>query len=108
MEVYNSIFEFFGHLCHQKPERSFFIKNKQLPVCARCTGILLGFLLSYSIGFFIRFYKTYWIFILFIPMVLDGCMQKFTNYYSNNNRRLVTGFLFGFTYGYVCNIINLI
>ena len=32
-----------GHfICHQRPERSFFIHARQMPVCARCTGIYLG------------------------------------------------------------------
>lgn len=29
-------------LCHQVPERSFFIWAAKMPVCARCTGIYLG------------------------------------------------------------------
>ena len=29
--------------CHQMPERSFFYKGKQFPVCARCTGVIIGF-----------------------------------------------------------------
>jgi hypothetical protein len=28
--------------CHQLQERSFFIRGRQMPLCARCTGILLG------------------------------------------------------------------
>ena len=28
--------------CHQMPERSFFYKGKQFPVCSRCTGVCLG------------------------------------------------------------------
>ncbi len=31
-------------LCHQLPERSFFIHEHQTPLCARCTGMYLGFL----------------------------------------------------------------
>src|SRR5215510_6838555 len=29
-------------ICHQRPERSFFIHGLQLPVCARCTGLYIG------------------------------------------------------------------
>lgn len=29
-------------VCHQLPDRSFFIDGRQLPVCARCTGLYLG------------------------------------------------------------------
>jgi uncharacterized membrane protein len=29
-------------ICHQLPERSFFVDGWQLPVCARCTGLYLS------------------------------------------------------------------
>ena len=29
-------------ICHQLPERSFFLDGRQLPVCARCTGLYLA------------------------------------------------------------------
>ena len=29
-------------VCHQIPGRSFFLDGRQLPVCARCTGLYLG------------------------------------------------------------------
>jgi uncharacterized membrane protein len=29
-------------ICHQRPERSFFVAGAPLPVCARCTGLYLG------------------------------------------------------------------
>ena len=31
-----------GVVCHQRPERSFFLWAHQMPVCARCTGIYAG------------------------------------------------------------------
>jgi uncharacterized membrane protein len=33
-------------LCHQLPERSYFLDGVQMPLCARCIGIHLGFVLS--------------------------------------------------------------
>ena len=29
-------------ICHQLPERSFFLDERQLPVCARCAGLYLS------------------------------------------------------------------
>jgi uncharacterized membrane protein len=29
-------------ICHQRPDRSFYLWAMQMPVCARCTGIYLG------------------------------------------------------------------
>ncbi len=36
------IFAIGSLICHQRPERSFFIDGQQLPVCARCTGLYLS------------------------------------------------------------------
>lgn len=33
-------------LCHQLPERSYFLDEVQMPLCARCIGIHFGFVLS--------------------------------------------------------------
>jgi uncharacterized membrane protein len=29
-------------ICHQRAERSFFLDSRQMPVCARCTGLYAG------------------------------------------------------------------
>ena len=36
------LFPIGSFICHQRPERSFFVGGQQLPVCARCTGLYLG------------------------------------------------------------------
>ena len=36
------IFAISSLICHQRPERSFFIDGQQLPVCARCTGLYVS------------------------------------------------------------------
>ena len=82
--------------CHQLPERSFFICGYQFPVCARCAGIIIGYIISiiYSI-FFKKINLTFAILLLF-PMSFDGLLQLFTRYLSNNIKRCLTGFLAGF------------
>ena len=42
-------------ICHQQPARSFHLWSRQLPVCARCTGIYLGAAMAALVaGFRIR------------------------------------------------------
>lgn len=31
-----------AHVCHQRPERSFHVDGRALPVCGRCTGLYLA------------------------------------------------------------------
>lgn len=81
--------------CHRKPHRSFFWKNKQFPVCARCTGIHLGYL-TFPFFLFSVFSLNIWLTILLvIPTYLDGIIQLKYNKESNNYRRLLTGIMAG-------------
>ncbi len=36
----------YAPVCHQIPERCFFIDGHPLPVCSRCTGLYIGFFLG--------------------------------------------------------------
>jgi uncharacterized membrane protein len=36
------LFPLGSFICHQRPERSFFIEGSQIAVCARCTGLYVG------------------------------------------------------------------
>ena len=81
--------------CHCREERSFHFKEEKFPICARCTGELVGMIISAFSCFFFRIPLLWAIFIM-IPMIVDGLVQMFTDYDSNNRRRFVTGFLFGF------------
>lgn len=81
--------------CHQRPERSFFVKGYQMPVCARCEGELIGILAALSAVWFLR--PPYWLMaVMMVPMAADGLIQGLTKYESTNLRRLITGILFGF------------
>jgi uncharacterized membrane protein len=39
-----------SHVCHQRPERSFRILDRQMPVCARCTGLYVSGLAGLALG----------------------------------------------------------
>lgn len=81
--------------CHQLPERSFYIQSYQFPVCARCTGVLIGYILSIPCFFILGFiYQLTFIGILI--MFLDWSIQYLKILQSTNFRRLLTGILGGY------------
>ena len=86
-----------GHIiCHQKPERSFFLKNHQLPICARCTGILIGFMGALCLLIF-DIHLNFGLALIFtLIMVIDWLFQNVIIKSSNNIRRLITGLIGGF------------
>jgi len=40
--LYQQARSLFQFVCHQFPERSFYLNNRPLPVCHRCLGVYLG------------------------------------------------------------------
>ena len=82
--------------CHQMPERSFFLKSKQFPVCARCTGVLFGNITAVALFFVIT---------PSLDICLTGCLVMFADWLiqrigireSTNIRRLVTGIIGGYS-----------
>jgi uncharacterized membrane protein len=83
--------------CHCRPDRSFFYKGRQFPVCARCTGVLLGYPLGVLwLGFFGRWHIAICL-LACLPVVIDGIGQRKGKWESTNIRRLITGLLLGFS-----------
>ena len=86
-------------ICHRKPERSFFIKGHQFPVCARCTGFYTGLIifLIYDYFFNIDYSLNLLIcsIILLIPTAIDGFTQLLNCRQSNNTLRFITGVIGG-------------
>jgi len=76
--------------CHQRPERSFFVRRRQFHVCARCTGLLAGLTLA-------PFALTMHAAVLFLfptalaILIADGLSQRFRLRDSSNLLRLSTG-----------------
>ena len=84
--------------CHQIPERSFSIKGMQFPICARCTGIVLGYIID-VIFLLIRVNVPVEVCASFIMlMFLDWFVQYIEILPSTNIRRFVTGTLCGIGY----------
>lgn len=84
---------FFG--CHARPDRSFYFRGKQFPICARCTGELVGMILCIPTLIFLGCPSFGTVLLLTVPLIIDGSIQKLTAYESGNIRRLITGILFG-------------
>ncbi|KYK37725.1 MAG: DUF2085 domain-containing protein [Theionarchaea archaeon] len=86
----------FSSLCHQRPERSFFLWGYPMGVCARCTFFYIG-ILTGMIAYPLRFGKgiSFKVVVGFgIPMIVDGATQLLFRE-STNEIRAVTGFLLG-------------
>ena len=99
----------YGHRlgCHQMPERSFSYKGYQFPVCARCTGVIIGEIIAIVLILFrIEVDITIAIGLLLI-MGIDWGIQFMKLLQSNNIRRLITGMSggIGLMYGYYYGII---
>lgn len=92
---------FFG--CHCRSDRSLYYRGKQFPICARCTGELIGILVSFVLFWFWRpnFVSAI---IMLIPLIIDGFVQRLSSYESNNFKRMVTGFLFGIGFAAIISI----
>jgi uncharacterized membrane protein len=95
-KIWLSIMRFGKRLgCHQMPERSFFIKGYQFPVCARCTGVAIASIAACIL--FLR-YPLDWIFCIGLcaVMFLDWFVQWKGVKESTNIRRLITGLIGGY------------
>ena len=86
--------------CHQMRERSLFFRGYQLPVCARCTGLFIGYILGFIFFIFLLQYDLIILFLcaFFSASILgvDGLLQLKGKYTSNNYKRLITGLTCGF------------
>ena len=99
--VATTLYQAFSHVCHQQPERSFFIVGRPLAVCARCTGIYSG------LAFTTLLYplltplqrtnppERKWLFIAATPLALDFVLGALGIWENTHWSRLLTGAIFG-------------
>lgn len=93
-KIWITLMRIFSNTCHQKANRSFFIYNYQFPICARCTGLLLGYFLGIIILCIGEISLTLSITFI-VTMFIDWFIQYKGIKISNNYRRLFTGSLCG-------------
>ena len=110
--VIQSFLQWLGFgLCHQLPERSFFGGGTQVPVCARDTGIYLGFMLSLILIALVHRgdrprefpAPAGWVAIALMigAMGVDGVSSYAGLRPTTNDLRLITGLLAGYAIGAV-------
>jgi len=96
-----AIYYAFAPLCHQLPERSYFIDGHKFAVCSRCTGIYAGFAFTLLVYPLLRSLKnTAWpprslLILAAIPLAIDFSLTFFGVWENTHTSRLLTGALLG-------------
>ena len=94
-------YAFFGAVCHQMPERSFYLHGHPLGVCARCAGLYAGFaagLLLYPLARPLGARHTperAWLFAAAVPTALDFSLGLLGVWENTHLSRGLTGALLG-------------
>jgi uncharacterized membrane protein len=95
------IYHAFSLVCHQIPERSFFIAGHPFAVCARCFGLYAGFTLATLAYPLISSLKKTdapprrWLFLAAVPLVIDYALGLFGIWNNTHSSRFITGALLG-------------
>ena len=100
-ELAHGLYGAFGTLCHQLPERSYFIEGHKFAVCSRCTGLYAGFAFMLLLYPLIRSLKTtvtpplIWLLLAAIPLLIDFSLTFLGVWENTHTSRLLTGLLLG-------------
>jgi uncharacterized membrane protein len=95
------IYRAFGILCHQRPDRSYFIEGHKLAVCSRCTGLYVGFALTLLAYPLIRSLRNninpprIYLILAGIPLAIDFSLTFLGIWENTHTSRLLTGALLG-------------
>lgn len=96
-----TIYRAFATICHQLPERSYFIDEHKLAVCSRCTGIYAGFVFTLLVYPLVRSLRTTaiparkWLVLAALPTFIDFSLTFFGIWENTHTSRLLTGFFLG-------------
>jgi uncharacterized membrane protein len=96
-----TIYQAFGFLCHQLPERSFFIFDHKFAVCSRCTGLYSGFVVTLALYPLLKSLRRSdlpsrkWLIAAAIPLLIDFTVTFFGLWENTHATRFLTGLLLG-------------
>lgn len=96
-----NIYHSFRFLCHQLPERSFFISGHKLAVCSRCTGLYFGATLTLLLYPLLKSFRVShaphrkWLIAAAIPLAIDFMLTFLGIWENTHTTRFVTGFILG-------------
>lgn len=99
--IATSIYGGFAILCHQLPERSYFISGHKLAVCSRCTGLYAGFAFTFLLYPLLRPLRSVdwpppvWLVLASVPMTIDVGLTFLGIWENTHTSRLLTGMLLG-------------
>jgi uncharacterized membrane protein len=95
------VYRLFAPLCHQIPERSFYVAGHPLAVCARCAGIYAGFIACLFVYPLVRSLKRTetprraWLIAAALPTTVDFLVNFTGLWHNTHTSRLLTGALVG-------------
>lgn len=95
------IYNIFSYICHQNPQRSFYINNTPFFLCSRCSGIYLAMISTLIISSFfnIRFSFLKLFILLIIVLMLN--LSTFIEFFDTNLIRFLLGSLIGIFSGLI-------
>jgi uncharacterized membrane protein len=85
------LMHFFRFTCHQDPARSFFIGKYQMPICARCFGIYIGYIIAIVLNACLIFAPVYIPVAFLTLMFIDWGNQNILKLYHSNLSRFISG-----------------
>lgn len=97
----SSLYHFFSYICHQIPERSFYIEGEKFGVCSRCFGVYFGLVAGFLIYPLWRRIDEVeplpkvWLFLSLVPITVDWSLTVFGIWENTYLSRFLTGLILG-------------
>lgn len=87
-------------LCNGIADRAPQILGICFPLCYRCTFVIISFFITLFL-IYKKEISIKYIWLLLLPLIIDGCLQTFLMIESHNIRRSITGMLFGIAMAFI-------